>query len=222
MHTYLQCVIYLYIGRLFGDIFYSTPVNRLIIQDTPIILLDDDLFFGINHTLSELHIVNSKLAAFPSGSLKVRQIYTYIYFILVKFPNKKLSYYIKFVLQILSNLKVLNLDKHSIFNIPTNAFSSSQLPTRLEKLYITNGKLTSLSNDLLSPCKKLKYLNLQGNELGTLQKNQFKGLRDLETLDISNNNITKIDSSHFGDLTKLVSINLANNSLPSVTRFYYN
>uniref|UniRef100_A0A2S2R5K6 Chaoptin n=1 Tax=Sipha flava TaxID=143950 RepID=A0A2S2R5K6_9HEMI len=177
------------IGRLFGDIFYSTPVNRLFIKDTPIHLLDDELFFGINHTLFELHIVNSKLAEFPSGAFKI-----------------------------LGNLKVLNLDKHAIFNIPTNAFTSSQLPTRLEKLHITNGKLTSLSPDSLGPCKKLKYLDLQGNRLEKLQKNQFKGLRDLETLDISNNNITKIDSSHFSDLTKLVSINLANNSLPSVTR----
>lgn len=60
-------------GRLFGDIFYSTPVNRLFIQDTPIQLLEDDLFFGINHTLSELHIVNSKLTEFPSSPLKVSQ-----------------------------------------------------------------------------------------------------------------------------------------------------
>lgn len=126
-----------------------------------------------------------------------------------------------FMLQILGNLKVLNLNKHAIFNIPTNAFTSSQLPTRLEKLHITNGKLTSLSPDSLGPCKKLKYLDLQGNELGILQKNQFKGLRDLDTLDISSNNITKVDSSHFSDLTKLVSINLANNSLPTIIRYYF-
>lgn len=120
----------------------------------------------------------------------------------------------------MGNLKVLNLNKHYIDNIPTNAFTTSQLPTRLEKLYITNGNLTSLPPDSLGPCKKLKHLDIQGNDLGTLQKNQFKGLRDLETLDISNNNIAKIDSTHFSDLTKLVSINLANNSLPTVTRFY--
>jgi hypothetical protein len=46
-------------------------VNRLFIKDTPIHLLDDELFFGINHTLFELHIVNSKLAEFPSGAFKV-------------------------------------------------------------------------------------------------------------------------------------------------------
>lgn len=120
----------------------------------------------------------------------------------------------------MGNLKVLNINKHLINNIPVNAFTSSQLPTRLEKLHITNGQLSSLSPDSLGPCKKLKYLDLQGNAFGTLLKNQFKGLRDLETLDMSNNNITKIDSSHFGDLTKLVSINLANNSLPTVARFY--
>jgi len=71
---------------LFGDIFYSIPVNRLIIQDTPLILLDDDLFFGINHTLSELHIVNSKLAEFPSVSLKVSKTFLLI---LIIFSNKK-------------------------------------------------------------------------------------------------------------------------------------
>lgn len=118
----------------------------------------------------------------------------------------------------MGNLKVLNLDKHAIFNIPTNALTSSQLPIRLEKLYITNGKLAFLSPDSLGSCKKLKYLDLHGNVLRTLQKNQFKGLRDLETLDISNNNISKIDSSYFSDLPKLVSINLANNSLPAVIR----
>lgn len=64
--------LYYFKGRLFGDIFYSTPVNRLFIQDTPIKILDDDLFFGINQTLTELHIINSKLAEFPTGSLKVK------------------------------------------------------------------------------------------------------------------------------------------------------
>lgn len=118
----------------------------------------------------------------------------------------------------MGNLKVLNLQKHAMFNIPISAFQSSQLPSRLEKLHITNGKLTALSPETLGPCKKLKYLDLQGNEFETLQKNQFKGLRDLETLDLSSNKIVKLDPSHFSDLTKLVSINLANNSLSAVTR----
>lgn len=189
-------------------------MNRLFIKDTPIKLLDDDLFYGINQTLLELHIVNSELAEFPSNSLKV-SILLWTLPVNLSILQKSVTFFIS---QILGNLKVLNLNNHSIFNIPPNAFASSQLPTRLEKLYIANGKLTSLSPETLGPCKKLKYLDLQGNALGTLQKNQFKGLRDLETLDISGNNITKIDSSHVGDLTKLVSINLANNSLPSITR----
>lgn len=66
-------------GHLFGDIFYSIPVNRLFIQDTPVKLLNDDLFLGINHTLLELHIVNSKLAEFPSGALKVSHLFCLIF-----------------------------------------------------------------------------------------------------------------------------------------------
>ncbi|XP_050530520.1 chaoptin isoform X1 [Daktulosphaira vitifoliae] len=177
------------IGRLYGDLFYSTVINRIFIQDTPIIILDDDLFIGVNQTLIELHIINSKLSEFPSGPFKI-----------------------------LGNLKVLNLDKHAIFHLSPNMFASSQLSSRLEKLHIANGKLSSFSPDTFFSCKKLKHLDLHGNQLEILQKNQFKGLRDLDTLDLSNNNINKIDSSYFGDLTKMVTINLSNNSLPTVTR----
>ncbi|XP_050439499.1 toll-like receptor 6 [Adelges cooleyi] len=177
------------IGRFYGDLFYSTAINRLFIWDTPVVVMDDDLFIGINQTLVELHIVNSKLAEFPAVPFRI-----------------------------LGNLKVLNLDKHAIFNLPANIFASSQLPARLEKLHIANGKLSSLSPDTFVACKKLKHLDLRGNQLETLQKNQFKGLRDLDVLDLSDNSIGKVDSSNFGDLTKLVTINLANNSLPAVTR----
>lgn len=82
-----------FIGRLFGDIFYSTPVNRLFIKDTPVTILDNDLFFGINHTLSELHIVNSKLVEFPSGPLKVNTPIHFFFFFSVLYSYVRGTYF---------------------------------------------------------------------------------------------------------------------------------
>lgn len=66
--------------------------------------------------------------------------------------------------------------------------------------------------------RKLKTLDLHGNQLIELKRNQFKNLRELEMLDISHNEITKLDSSHVADLTKLGWCNVSHNALNEITR----
>lgn len=66
--------------------------------------------------------------------------------------------------------------------------------------------------------RKLKTLDLHGNQLKELKRNQFKGLRDVEVLDLSFNSIPKIDSSHLADLTKLGWLNASHNNLKELTR----
>ena len=70
-----------------------------------------------------------------------------------------------------------------------------------------------------APLKKLKSLDLHGNQIKDLKKNQFKGLRDVEALDLSHNMIDKLDSSHLGDLTKMGFCNLSHNAIPELKRF---
>lgn len=114
----------------------------------------------------------------------------------------------------------------------------------LERLHISNGNLTEVNVEFLQvrivlsrklihffsslnyifiilktkSLRKLKLLDLHGNQIKELKKNQFKNLRDLESLDISHNELTKLDSSHISDLTKLSFCNVSYNAIPEIAR----
>lgn len=152
-------------------------------------MINEYTFWGINATLEELRIVNSSLIAFPKDAFKV-----------------------------LGNLKILQLDQHNIQILNTNEFDDSQLPAKLEKFYVTNGNVTELGANAFQHLKKVKVIDLHGNQIEVLKKNQFRGLRDAEVLDISYNNIVKLDSSHIADLTKLTYCNASHNKLSELTR----
>lgn len=176
-------------SSLYGTLFHKSNARVLRIQDIPIKLINEYTFWGINKTLEELRIVNSSLTAFPRDAFKV-----------------------------LGNLKILELDQHEIDGLKTNEFDDSQLPAKLEKIYITNGNIVELGANGFQHLKKVKVIDLHGNKIEVLKKNQFRGLRDAEVLDISFNNIAKLDSSHIADLTKLTFCNASNNKLTELSR----
>lgn len=120
-------------------------------------------------------------------------------------------------LQNVPDLKVLNIQKHTITILSNDVFTST-LHNSLERLSIVEGNISSLNQDTFQSFKKLKVLDLHSNNISTLQRNQFKGSKEMEFLDLSFNSIKKIDGSHFADLTKLTHLNLSHNELTDVPR----
>ncbi|XP_058806649.1 chaoptin [Phymastichus coffea] len=177
------------IARYYGPALYSLSVRVLKFIDTPLKFIEEHSFLGVNRTLQELHVIGGSLEKFPKEAL-----------------------------QILGNLSVLNVRGHKISELPTNIFIESLAASKIERLEISNGTLSALPVETFGPLKKLKSLDLHGNQLKDLKKNQFKGLRDVETLDLSYNQIDKIDASHFGDLTKMGFCNLSHNAISDLKR----
>lgn len=124
----------------------------------------------------------------------------------------------KISLQILGNLTILNIEGHEMTQLPKDALSDSYMTGTLLNLGITNGTLTALPPESLQSLRKLKYLDLHGNQLSQLNRNQFKGLRNVEILDLSYNNITKVEGIHIVDLTKLTRFNVSHNRLTEISR----
>lgn len=178
-----------HLENLYGTLFHQLNARILKIYDVPIKTIKEHVFWGLNETLEELRIINSSLMEFPREAFKS-----------------------------LGNLKFLELNYHSIKELANNEFDDSQLPAKLERMYITNGNVTELGANTFQHLKKLKTIDLHGNQITVLKKNQFRGLRDVEVLDISFNNIAKLDSSHIGDLTKLGFCNVSNNKLTELSR----
>ncbi|XP_043785504.1 insulin-like growth factor-binding protein complex acid labile subunit [Apis laboriosa] len=177
------------IGRFYGPALYPLDVRVLKFVDTPLRLIEEHSFLGVNRTLQELHVINS---------------------ILEKFPHE--------ALQILGNLSILSITGHRISTLPANSFAESAAAAKIEKLEISNGTLSSLPVEALAPLKKLKRLDMHGNKIKELKRNQFKGLRDTEYLDLSHNLISKLDGSHLADLTKMGWCNMSHNAIADLKR----
>uniref|UniRef100_A0A8D9ETU5 Insulin-like growth factor-binding protein complex acid labile subunit n=1 Tax=Cacopsylla melanoneura TaxID=428564 RepID=A0A8D9ETU5_9HEMI len=177
------------ISRLYGDLFYSLDIKSLVLENIPLMGIDDETFLGINETLHELVIVNSMLDSVPVGALKI-----------------------------LGHLKRLVLDNQQIEILQDNTFQSGTWSRNLEKLSIINGKLSPFTNVVFTPLKKLKHLDLHGNNITDLKKNQFKGMKNIDFLDLSFNGIKKIDGSHIGDLSNLGWLNISHNAIEDLGR----
>ncbi|XP_050359015.1 chaoptin-like [Nymphalis io] len=177
------------ISHLFGPLLHRSTVRTLHIIDTPIKSIDGYAFAGVNRTLQEIYMVNTRINKFPKEAFKI-----------------------------LGNLTILSIDGHSMTALSKDIFADSLAVARLEKLHLVNGLLSDIPVEAFQHLKKLKKLDLHGNRLVNLKRNQFKGLRDTEVLDLSYNNITKLDGSHIGDLTKLGWCNASHNQLPEIPR----
>ncbi|CAH2237876.1 jg4888 [Pararge aegeria aegeria] len=177
------------ISHLFGPLLHRSTVRTLHIIDTPIKSIDEYAFAGVNRTLQEIYLYNTRINEFPKEAFKI-----------------------------LGNLTILSIDGHRMTSLSKDIFGGSLATGRLEKLHLVNGLLTDIPPEAFQNLKKLKTLDLHGNRLATLKRNQFKGLRDTEVLDLSYNNITKLDGSHIGDLTKLGWCNASHNLLPDIPR----
>ncbi|OXU29844.1 hypothetical protein TSAR_010372 [Trichomalopsis sarcophagae] len=177
------------IARFYGPALYPLNVRILKFIDTPLKFIEEHSFLGVNRTLQELHVVGGSLEKFPKEAV-----------------------------QILGNLTTLHIRGHKIDELPSNIFVESLAASKIERLEISNGTLNSLAIETLAPLRKLKWLDLHGNQIKDLKKSQFKGLRDVELLDLSHNLIDKIDSSHLGDLTKMGWCNLSHNAIADLKR----
>ncbi|KAM3955604.1 insulin like growth factor binding protein acid labile subunit convoluted [Aphomia sociella] len=177
------------ISHLHGSLLHRSTVRVLHILNTPIQTIDQYAFAGVNRTLQELRMVNTKIVDFPKEAFKI-----------------------------LSNLSILSIDGHQMKKLDKDIFAGSEAVGRLERLHLPNGLISDLPVEAFQNLKKLKTLDLHGNRLATLKKNQFKGLRDTEVLDISHNNITRLEGGHIGDLTKLGWCNASHNLIADIPR----
>lgn len=107
-------------GRFYGPALYPLDVRVLRFIDTPLRLIEEHSFLGVNRTLQELYVINSTLEKFPRQAL-----------------------------QILGNLSILSIVGHRISTLPVDSFTDSIAAAKIEKLEISNGTvLFCASNEL--------------------------------------------------------------------------
>ena len=110
-----------------------------------------------------------------------------------------------------------------VMNISYNPFSaigSIRGLHRLQLADIRNCSVETITQGAFSDTRMLKYLYLNGNNIGTNGadlKGAFDGLSSLEVLDLSGNAISQIHVSAFSSLTNLRVLSLQGNRLASAS-----
>ncbi|EDW91002.2 chaoptin [Drosophila yakuba] len=175
--------------RLYGPLFAHIKARMLIIEETPLATIEDYVFYGVNNTLEQLHLLRTNLS--HVGQLGFG---------------------------ILGKTKELVIDGHAFQQLPKDLFAGQEIANSLGIIRVINGNLSDLPIETFQPLRKLKTLDLHGNQLENLKRNQFKNLRELEVLDISHNMIKKLEAQHIADLTKLGWCNVSHNALSELSR----
>ncbi|KAH8236255.1 hypothetical protein KR038_006649 [Drosophila bunnanda] len=178
-----------HIARLYGPLFANVKARLLIIEETPVTTIEDYVFYGVNNTLEQLHLLRTNLS--HVGQLGFG---------------------------ILGKTTQLVIDGHALEQLPKDLFAGQEITNSLGIMRLTNGVLKDLPIETFQPLRKLKTLDLHGNQLENLKRNQFKNLRELEVLDISHNKIKKLEAQHISDLTKLGWCNVSHNALNELSR----
>ncbi|KAH8232998.1 hypothetical protein KR026_002902 [Drosophila bipectinata] len=175
--------------RLYGPLFANIKARLLTIEETPLVTIEDYVFYGVNNTLEQLNLLRTNLS--HVGKLG--------------FGN-------------LGKATQLVIDGHAFEQLPKDLFANQEITNSLGVIRLTNGLLSDLPVETFQPLRKLKTLDLHGNQLEDLKRNQFKNLRELEVLDISHNKIKKLEAQHIADLTKLGWCNVSHNALNELSR----
>lgn len=100
----------------------------------------------------------------------------------------------------------LDLHGRGLTAIPSDVFSR----TELERLDLSNNKLTGAPQAEIRQLHNLKELDLSGNELTGLPA-ELGQLQQLEILDVSNNKLTGLPLE-LGNLTRLRLLDLTGNA----------
>lgn len=122
--------------------------------------------------------------------------------------NNKLSTITSSTLFGLLQLHHLNLDNNVLTTVDKDAFKYNP---RLTVLSLNNNLLTALPSLAWSP--RIFAIYISDNKLSSLSETAFQNCTDIFYLDLSNNQIESINNVTFQNLTFLMKLNLANNSL---------
>ena len=100
----------------------------------------------------------------------------------------------------------LDLSGRGLSAIPSDVFSR----TALERLDLSNNRLTGAPQAEIRHLQRLKYLDLSGNDLTGLPA-ELGQLKNLEVLNVSNNSLTGLPLE-LGNLTQLRVLDLSGNA----------
>ena len=191
-------------------------VKRLDLSENALVSLPDDLFNRENLTVELVSLSQNKLDRVPRKTLRHCNATKYLYL-----NQNRISRVENFAFGFMFNLLELYLSGNRIEELEPDAFQidddSIIGPGLVEKLDISNNRLTYLNNSVFSYLTNLRYLLLNNNMIKVIGDEAFLGVNYMITLDLNINALEDLSFLHKKTrFSRLRYLKLSNNQLESV------
>ncbi len=159
-------------------------------------------YLRISIVIILIHVLMSNAFAFTNVCNRTTQVKN----IIVKTLKKECN---QINIEDLKLIKTFSYDyDRNLTNLQPNDFEGL---TELEKISITNTKITTLPARIFKDNKQIVKLQLGYNAITSLPEDIFQGLGSLQQVSLVYNNLTSISDKLFKDLVNLKSISLHTN-----------
>ena len=187
-----------------GDFQGLSNLNILLMTDSGLETLPEDIFDGLT-ALHSLYIIgNDDLGALPEDIFDGLTSLT----TLTVSGNAALGELPEGIFGGLTSLVSLSLAENSLSELPEDIFDGL---TSLRLLHLQNNHLTGLPSGVFNGLANLAYIRLNGNSLRSLPADVFEGLSSLTQLPLEGNDLESLPDGLFEGLVSLEQVLLSSN-----------
>ena len=178
------------IEKLYGDVFRTIEVTKLVIEDTPIREIANDTFIEVGKYIKELHLINTRLNTFPYGALQsLTEVHK------IKIDKSDLEEIPPNAFKGLSKLKEIQVSNSHVKTLDKAAFLGQR---NLKYLRLHNNNMTKIVEKTYDFGAALELLDLSHNHINKLMPKDFSRLTKMLWLNLTDNGIEKFSSRNFG------------------------
>ena len=178
------------IEKLYGDVFRSNEITKIVIEDTPIKQIENDTFIEVGQYIKEIHLINTRLNSFPYGAFQsLAEVQK------IKIDKSDLEEIPPNAFKGLSKLKEIQVSNSNVKTLDKAAFVGQR---NLKFLRLYNNNITGIEKKTYDFGQALELLDLSHNHLKKLQPQDFNRLSKLLWLNLTDNGIETFSSRNFG------------------------
>ncbi|XP_043243590.1 insulin-like growth factor-binding protein complex acid labile subunit [Amphibalanus amphitrite] len=196
------------ISRLHGSLFHSVSARSLHIEHTPIRNIGADTFLGINNTLLNLTMWDTRLTEVPVEALSVLTNTS-----VLEIVGSDITYIPEDAFKDMVKLTDLTLRKSQISSFHQKAFAGLR---RLKKISLAYNNLTSVPPNAFKFNLRLNNLDLAYNNFNKLNSKFFRDIRQMIWCNMSNNAITDMGRATFSRNGALGYLDMSHNKIPKI------
>ncbi|XP_043803988.1 slit homolog 2 protein isoform X3 [Apis laboriosa] len=190
-------------------VFLGLDIRHLTIHNSSLAKLEESSLSSVGSGLTQLDLSQNALASTPSSALKELH-----HLLILNLNRNKIKAIHKNAFDGLDTLEILSLYENEISIIEEDAFTGLH-DRKLRRLNLGGNELTKVPTQALRTLNMLKKLEMQENRIASIQEGDFE--ENLQYLRLGDNNLHSVPSDALRRLHRLRHLDLKANNITALS-----